>query len=247
MKQSASGTTQPLGVAQTGDVSSQTVGKTADRTCCPCTHPECSTFKKKGLCERLFFIQVYYGIDFYGGPYDGRAGEAAVKATLSTRSYRACRFPEKSGGISMRKDVVTVVVLLAEGEPPLTNKDVMGWNTELTSVRMMRSGCCMRAHYHSVSQVVHHYFRDVKGVDQGSDGIASVSSQSMISDLVQSCVDMSLGGREGDSTQESKTGSWCFPYCVICKEWSGFWSEVRKRRRDATGNERGSVVVKETV
>lgn len=124
----------------------RTGGKTRDGTCRCCTHPQCSTFRQKAWCERLFLIRL--GCCVVGCTSHMSTPncplttlEMVVRSGLSTRSYRDFTFDMVDGEKPRVNRVI--MVLLEEGAPPITSEELQSWNNGGTcAVRMMRGTCC---------------------------------------------------------------------------------------------------------
>lgn len=128
----------------------QTVGKTVGSCCCD--HEQCGSFRQKAWCRRLFAITI--GMD---SPVDESSGRAAVetvatrvKSSLASRACEDCSFRMLSGK-GVGADFV-LLVLLADGEPPLFGEDLQVWNDCAATVsadhgscyvKMSRCTCCL--------------------------------------------------------------------------------------------------------
>lgn len=119
----------PLGVwaeVQLERGSLSTVGKTIQSAClCCCTHQECVEFREENWCQRLYCIRI--GTDFYGEESSNEASvETVVRAALDSRSYEDFSF-EVADDVGINPECI-ILVMLAEGEPPLTKEELKLWN-----------------------------------------------------------------------------------------------------------------------
>lgn len=147
----------------------RTVGRTGQsRSCCCCDHGLCVTFHPRVWCQRLFAIGVL-SEDRAGQLRCRAALESAVRASLVGRSYETLSFHLEER-VQSKPDWV-FVVLVAEGEPPLTAKDVESWKDSAAMVcaeqascyvSMMSGTCCVfRAHL-ALQELIHLYVRSVE-------------------------------------------------------------------------------------
>lgn len=137
------------------DASALSVGKTARK--CSCNHQECDHFREESWCRRFFTIR------FGCKDVDRRRVETdvdlavttlreVVQSSLATRSYQDFAF--QIIDLPGMESEWFLVVMLAEGQPPLTTKELMSWIHHAAAatvsldqgtcyVKMMRATCCL--------------------------------------------------------------------------------------------------------
>lgn len=153
---------------QSRDNVRSTVGKTGDRIRCCCNHTECADFSRKAWCQRLFVLRSVCD-DVVGCTTDTctlECGGTPFKTIVSfSLARRSCEdFDDFSFRFiySGRSEVESVVVLLlAEGEPPITQDELDVWNAQgiLGAVKMMRATCCLFRAQESVYRLLEFYNR----------------------------------------------------------------------------------------
>ena len=139
---------QPLGVwqeVQSRDHVGSGLGETGHSGCC--NHQECETFREKAWCRRLFGLGL--GCYDVGRPSNsclpGRllsAAELVVRSSLANKSRKDFSFESKEYGEG--NPCWTFLVLLAEGEPPITTEEVESWNDDAQKL-CSRGGKCWMA------------------------------------------------------------------------------------------------------
>lgn len=170
---------------ESGDDLDFSVGKTTGGTCC-CTHQACGTFRKKRWCKRVFTIGVVTPDDEGQSP-EVSALMSAVSDMLATRSYEAFSFKVMCDMTGRRFDPI-FVVLLAEGEPPLTIEEVESWEDRAVTtlgieqgtchVDMLRCTCCLFTAGDGLCTVLDAY------CDESGDERSGLSSRSLLHRLV---------------------------------------------------------------
>lgn len=161
----------PLGVwaqVERKDDCTSAVEKTAPPIClCCCSHQECVEFGHETWCKRLFCIKI--GSDFYAEEESSSSHmvsvETVIRATLATRSHRDFSFKITDDvGINPYR---IILVLLAEGEPPLTREDLQSWKDHALkafghqgtcSVDMVRVTSCVFRAYSALCRVLNLYW-----------------------------------------------------------------------------------------
>lgn len=135
-------------------------------TCC-CKHKQCVAFRKKRWCRRLFAIRVRASDYREGESTHVSVMEGVVRATLASRSHRDFCF-NVMYATSLEAECV-FLVLLADGEPPLTLEEVELWNDhaaticgdkETCCVQVMRSSCCLLRAQGALQRLLYLYGTD---------------------------------------------------------------------------------------
>lgn len=148
------------------------VGKTTEGF--PCNHRECGSFRQKNWCQRLYGIRV--GTDYpRGTSSDVFAVETAIRASLATRSYEDFSFHLRNDPGCGPESII--VLLLAEGEPPLTVQDLEVWSDcaatvsadeETCFLKMLRVSCCLFRAKEALMHLLHVYRNHA---DEGDGGL----------------------------------------------------------------------------
>lgn len=161
------------------------VGKTC-KICC-CNHLGCGIFREERWCQRWYVIGVE-SQDHVGRSLDVSAGQAVVRAALASRSYEDGYFVVvNSKGLNAQWKLI---VLLAEGEPPLTVKEVRSWNDDSYRVNVTRGTCCLLRARVALSRLLHLYCH------HAVDCFDDLSSRSLLYELVRFCLGTAAGERE---------------------------------------------------
>jgi hypothetical protein len=136
-------------------------------SCC-CDHQECGLFRQERWCKRLFAITIIHA-DFEGRALDVSAVESEIRASLASRTYEDVSFSNTHGAHTRSWDKM-FVVLLAEGEPPLTTEEVESWDDYarlsvgatpfVTYMDVLRFTCCATTARKGLSHVVDLYYQN---------------------------------------------------------------------------------------
>lgn len=122
-----------------GEQQSAPGGDPRDGTCRCCDHQECSTFARKKWYQRLYTIRIGRDDDPEDNLFESSTVGTAIRDTLATRSYRDFLGVMTHGAGCPRESVL--VVMLEEGELPLTGKDVSSWSNHAATASSVEEPC----------------------------------------------------------------------------------------------------------